>query len=236
MVVGSDRKHFIVHKNEICARSDFFKAVCSELWNKSAATTKTVELCEEDEHIFDILLHCIYKDKVDFGDLSVAIPGEAELDKCDWIEHRLVKAYILVDKLRDVVSANMFMDHLIEYYLEYDWMAALPLVNIVANKTASESPLRKVVVDLTVRQARTADIREVSELESLPKQFVCELLAEAAGLWNTNERKLVKDVFNGDFLSKQPKCRYHQHDELHPVCGESCEAKEMSKAGSKHRF
>ena len=76
---------------------------------------------EDTPEIFDILLRCIYKDCVDVGNTEELLPGENEGEAFNGpelrTEHRLVKAYIMADKLRDVTSANLLMDRLFDHYL-----------------------------------------------------------------------------------------------------------------------
>jgi hypothetical protein len=77
--------------------------------------------------------YCIYKDRVDVGGIEYPIPGENEdepfFDLDLRLEHRLVKAHILADKMRDVTSANLLMDRLFDHYLGTYTICDCPSLN-----------------------------------------------------------------------------------------------------------
>lgn len=235
VIVGENQQHFAVIKNEICARSEFFKAACSDRWNTNKPIEPiVVKLPDDDPHIFDIYLCCLYKDRVDIGDEEGLLPGEdGELCDADRSEQRLARAYVLADKLRDVVSANLFIDNLINFYVTGERSADEAATDVVANNTAIESPLRKLFIDSLSCEATAETIKGICNRETIPRAFICEILAKMADVveelyWH----KTWEEVFDYDFLSKQSKCSCHQHDDLHPACVEIPSKEHI--AGSAH--
>jgi hypothetical protein len=55
VLVSKDKKQFMVHKNEICSRSEFFATACSKRGAKPNETAP-IKLLEDSSEIFDILL------------------------------------------------------------------------------------------------------------------------------------------------------------------------------------
>lgn len=221
VVVGQDEQLFTVYKREICSRSEFFRAATSGRWSKSEdAKAKPIELPEECEFHFDIYLHCVYKDKVDLGSLLEPLPGEEDIPGEDWEDSRLVKTYILEDKLRDAKTTNLIMDDLLDLYEGHDTCPFPEITSLVANNTALESPLRQVFIDYLSYEAK--DERTCADL-NMPKDFLYDVLKRKNKIVSDNQDKSVSDAFDRNYVRKQKKCRYHQHDDLHPVCGEDCD-------------
>lgn len=223
VLVGREQQEFMVHQNEICARSGFFKAACSQqLANPD--DTRTVELPGEEICIFDLYLSCLYKNLADVGDTAQSIAGEHVGENFAGLrtEHRLVKSYLLADKLGDVFSANIFIDKLVQHYTSNNYICSAQSAALVANSLASESPLRQLMVDMLSDTTYPSIIQDLCKLDSAPKEFISQILIKKDEL----SRKGVPP--KGRMYRDQPKCTYHQHDELRRVCGDLCMKKGTS--------
>jgi hypothetical protein len=65
VLVGAERKPFMVHKDKICAKSKFFRAACSEAYEPWAAMDeKIVRLVEESPEHFEAYVKWIYISQV----------------------------------------------------------------------------------------------------------------------------------------------------------------------------
>lgn len=184
---------------------------------------RTIELPDDSPFSFDLYLHCLYKNQVDVGDLDDKLPdeGQDEAFEQTQLEHRTVKAYILADKLRDVISANLLIDYLIDYYVKENYVCDENTAALVANNSAAESPLTKLMVDMLAHTNNAVIIEDVCSLEATPKDLICQVLIEKHKILNP------KLISGRRFLREQPKCDYHQHDELHPICGDDCKRRDL---------
>lgn len=223
VVVGQDKQLFTVHKEEICSRSEFFRAACSAKWSKSTETEKgPIELPEEDPFVFDMHLHVVYKDRVDVGSLLEPIPGEEDIPEEDWVDSRLVKTYLLADRLCDCQSANLIIDDLIELYAENDACPYPQVTSIVANNTTQDSPLRQAFIDFLAYESGQSLIKKTCAEESIPREFICDVLIRKAKIGSVHRNGRVAEAFDRRYVSKQKKCHYHQHDDSYPICGDDC--------------
>ena len=228
--MGPDRQRFTVYKDEICSRSEFFKAACSERWTKEEQKEiKVIELQDDESGIFDVYLHCVFKDKVDVGDVWSPFAGEpGEPDSCLDTHRlarekiRLIKTYILADKLRDPISANIIIDDLMQFYDENSTTPNSNICAIIANNTTTESPLWRLAVDYITCQSDHDALQAICGCEMVPRAFICGVLLRKSELLLKDKDEFVRDVFVPYWVFNQDKCRYHQHDELHPSCGEGC--------------
>ena len=118
-----------------------------------------------------------------------------------------------------MVSANLLIDDIIDFYVKNDMLTDEIVTNLVANNTTPGSPLRRLLVDAIAHEGNKFAFEALCELESIPRAFLADLLLKRAELMENVDRAVpLREVFDCSFLSKQPKCCYHQHDELHPAC------------------
>ena len=221
IIVGPTEECFYVHPHILTQQSTFFKAACSERWRSSIADP--IELPEDDPHIFDIYLNCLYSGNVDLGDLEHALAGERELTDEARTDLRLIKSHVLADKLGDVLTANKIIDRLIECS---DASGNIPIgTSIVSSNTAPGSPLRRLFIDYYVHEADMECLEILVNSGDVATDFVGEILLQKHRLTcRTKIRNSTKisEVYVYNFTSSH-KCRYHQHDSAHPYCGDECE-------------
>lgn len=72
---------------------------------------------------------------------------------------------------------------------------------------------------------------------SVPQEFLLQVLEEKTGICYTDRSRKLRNVFHAGYVLGY-KCRYQQHDDAHPICGDDCKEavdkdKEMGDAGGK---
>jgi hypothetical protein len=168
VLIGQQAKLFNVHKNIICNRAPFYKAACAPCWTEAS---QPIKLPEDDPEIFDIYLHCVYTNCVDVGDLNDILAGEECSAKNMRPYRRLVRSYILADRLGDIITANMIIDEII---LHSDDQLTLPsddVIAFVAQTMPLQSPLCRLFVDYFVHEANAESIQHAFKDGKLPQPF-----------------------------------------------------------------
>lgn len=222
VLVGKEKKSFMVHKDVICARSSFFEAACSARWTRSPQ--KPIELLEESVKHFDIYLNIVYNSTVD-----AALPEEEGLTSEDpEIVSRLVATYILADKLGDIEAANIIIDEIIRETEKTKWLPDESDITIAVETLLIDSPLCRLFIDYYVHEVNASGISESLAANELPEIFWYKVLEETVRLIGGNREKKVQKVFRGDFV-KRNKCKYHQHDNGHPKCATTQAARDVEK-------
>lgn len=230
MVVGPEKKKFVVHKNIITARSPFFEKACSEMWSRSGPHDG-VELPETDPAIFDVYLHCIYTNDVDVGHENFQLHDEEDMAWGDRMDLRMAKTYILADYLRDVCAANSIMKSLISRNEEASNIASSFTMSLIFKNATHDSPIRMLMLDYLVHQAAKTTIEIVCNDETIPRSVLGEVLVRKVSLEEEHVDSILREAINPDFVSDQKQCHYYQHDEANPTCGQDCLKKEKANAG-----
>lgn len=96
-MVGPTEEAFFIHTNLAVAKSTFFKSAMNGNWIE--ASTKKVELPEDDRKAFKVFVHWLYYDTVEYK------LGAEE----DWLKI-LAEAWILGDKLGSRTFTNLVMN------------------------------------------------------------------------------------------------------------------------------
>ena len=218
VLVGPEKKLFAVHRDVICDRSPFFRAACSERWQQGS---KAIELLDDDPEIFDTYLLCVYKDKINTGG-SEENKCDADITDFDGNYDRLLRTYILADKLGDVVTTNMVIEEMIEYSAKAKLFPAAFDLQLGFAETCETSPVQLLFVDHFVHEAGVRSIEWLCSEEEVPEQLLRRVLIRRAQLEMENLSKKLCDVYQFSFTAAQ-KCRYHQHSSEHPRCGDGCE-------------
>lgn len=198
VAVGEDdnQQVFTVHHSVLIERSPFFRAARSDRWTSQTEDLPT-KLDDHEVEAFQDYLYCVYKDRVPL----VTMNKDANFT-------RLVKLYILADKVGDLRTSNMVIDEIIRHS---DATQAIPSESVLAlvyDCTPPKSPLRKLMVDYWTHECPTL-LNE--DAEKLPEAMLVELA-----------REFAKAIECGE-IDRRPtheqKCRhYHQHGEGEPEC------------------
>jgi hypothetical protein len=244
--MAPDSQRFTVHSNVVTHRSEFFRAARRSVWLKDP--TAPVDLQDEDPEVFSMYLKCVYFGteaiRVDFEDekrafssgkeakqpgpdafeLSItAIDDEQDIlgdNAVDDQNGTLVKLYILADKLGDPTTANMVMDELVRFHTEHNRNPIRKIVNLAYESTIHGNPLRKFLRDVYLHVYDSMSYDYFNAVD-FPADFYRDLYVEFLRTKEANVDKSVNDVYNlaiADLSDVTGKCRYHQHDDDHPVC------------------
>lgn len=168
---GEHRKDFPVPKGPICRRSNFVKSAVSDHWTTRlgrASKPQEVDLSDGDPESFEAYLQCVLSNTVSVKDLDDKYPTRMQ---SDGVFERLIRAYILADKLGDPDSANCIVDCLSRYSLGVRRLPHGEAVAMAYAGSTNSSPLRLLLVDLYEMgydQEATAEDR----LESMPQEFL----------------------------------------------------------------
>lgn len=210
VLVGPEAKRFMVHSNKLIARSQFFKAACSERWVRSGSNP--IELPTDDPHIFDMYLGCIYSEWVD--EVTSDDVDESEVDSATAEEINLefwVKTYILADKYMDIESCNLIMDQLIDYFREEGRIGEANTIQLVYRNTADASPLRKFFVDKWIFKAEVKDYERGGD--QLPQAFLLSLAIENERARCKGSRIEGPDAKGAHYYHQLDKCCQDAGDE-----------------------
>jgi hypothetical protein len=220
VLVGPDKTKFLVHKDKLLQRSTFFKAACSERWQQSGS--KAVELPEDIPDIFEIYIHCVYRDEVDLGDLSQRIGEESAEVNDDYVAFdRLIRTWCLADKLGDLVSANALMDYFVDYSDRIHLVPAPKLCGLAYDMSMEGSCIRQLTVDLHLYDS-TGSFEDPTLYGKHFATIAFDVAAEDAKAEALNKEKTIAEVYNTHFTSTY-RCRYRQHEKDHLRCGRDCE-------------
>ena len=220
VLVGPEKKLFAVHRDVICDRSPFFRAACSERWQQGS---KAIELLDDEPETFDTYLLCVYRNKINIGDLKSFGPEENKSEaEFEGNYNHLLRIYILADKLGDVVTTNMVIEEMIEYSAKAKLFPAAFDLQLGFAETCETSPVQLLFVDHFVHEAGVRSIEWLCSEEEVPEQLLRRVLIRRAQLEMENPLKKVCDVYQTGFTAAQ-KCRCHQHSSEHPRCGDGCE-------------
>ncbi|KAK3711482.1 hypothetical protein LTR37_009661 [Vermiconidia calcicola] len=203
VVVGSEKKHFIVHKDVITCRSPFFAAASAERWNNSG-DVKPIELPDEDPKIFSTYLQWLYHAEV------------VVEDKPNNEFSELIKAYIMADKFGDLTCANAIADEIIRSGIIHNCIPTVSDIHTAFEDTPDGSPLRKLLVDFWMFEADDEAFSTRSEF--LPYTFLATFFRRHNEVQKGRLSQTVMQVY-GASVSQQGKCAYHRHDASHPACG-----------------
>jgi len=154
-----DQKRFTVHHDILTRRSDFFKAARSARW--ATDPSKPVSLEDDEPDVFSTYLHCVYFDEVIIPRTSVPISlmfrqlEEARQGEADQKFEALVSTYVLADKLRDPITANMVSDKILEVSHDTSKVPSAKAVTIAYQSTTNRDPLRILLRDMCMYHGRT---------------------------------------------------------------------------------
>jgi hypothetical protein len=165
VLVGDERKPFMVHKDKICAKSNFFGAACSEAYKPWAAVDDTiVRLAEESPEQFEIYVEWLYKSQVH---VSNAISGNEEIG--------LMHLYLLGVALGDCQFRNAVIERLTKSLNLMDEFPTFKEIGEVYAKTSTGSPLRPflVIFAMHIHDPKAPGAAEI--MVQWPGEFLAEL-------------------------------------------------------------
>lgn len=149
-------KMFQVHKSVLCQTSRFFQTATKPRW--TAQRKKPIDLSEDDPEIFALYVQWLYtgsvavKSKREDNDEDDAEPekGNVEIRVEDISCRCLVKCYVLGEKLMDLTYQNVIMELLLTLAPVRTGIPSYDTIRIAYKGTTTNSPLRKLFVDIWV--------------------------------------------------------------------------------------
>jgi hypothetical protein len=166
--VGSapEQQLFTLHHEIFTRRSRFFRVARSERWTPG---TKPTELHEHYAGIFNLYVHCVYRNVLPSMEASIFLPPnngnatdppqspeqaqQGEVNRKDLIDLRyeaLINLYILADVLLDPTTANMAIDEIRRFRLDVKSNPGAHVITFIYNSTKEGDGLRKVLADFFI--------------------------------------------------------------------------------------
>ncbi|CAD0088398.1 unnamed protein product, partial [Aureobasidium mustum] len=195
---GETAKVFHIHKDLLIFYSDYFRGAFNGSFIE--ATTGKISLADERVDVFDVVHQFIYTRQLsDEADASI-----------DW--KLLVRVWIFGDKHLMPCLQNVAVDMLMRTHEELNGIPCR-LLKMIYKNTVSNSPLRKLMVDLTAYKVLNMDefMRENDEERFWPYEALTDLVKTMGA--KTKEDIGVRRLPE----AKRHKCYYHIHAE-----GEMC--------------
>jgi hypothetical protein len=158
VLVGRDpnQKLFTVHHELITARSDFFCKARSLRWKKSVP----VELQHADPKIFDMYLHCVYRNAVpvlrvgEVEEEEEHLPYDPQVEKC---YQAFVDLYILADSLLDSVTTKLVIQEIFDFRALHELPPEAGVINHAYRHTMADCALRDALVEIFARASWLPD-------------------------------------------------------------------------------
>jgi hypothetical protein len=202
VLVGSSEKRFMIHKDALVRHSTFFRAAINGGFRE--AKENLIRLPEINPKEFAIFAHWAYS-----NELIVMEPQDTGNDKFGRYQRlRLIRAYILADRLGIVRLQNQSMDNYIESMENFHRTPNRINIASVYEQLPERSPMRQLMLDYCVSYKKASWMKENAKY--LPEEFTRDCLvafAEAVEIGKRPERPRDRD-----------KCTYHAHNEEVPKC------------------
>jgi hypothetical protein len=198
--VGKNEKEqrFGVHESLLTSRSAFFKRVMNPLYRKTPDSP--IPFPYDDPDVFQAYITLLYTE-------SIPTRGKVE-----WL--KLVRLYVLVEKLEDAASKKAIINAMHSFIKEVfpkerpqDFAAAVAEHSFITaesivelyNRTSTKSQARKLVIDLYADNGREVWLTRGRDV--LPKEFLYDLAVAMV-------RKRPYSLF-GSMLDR-PSSHYHE--------------------------
>lgn len=144
---------------------------------------------------------------------------------------RLAATFVLADKLRDIAAANMIIDEFIHQVDESGESPHWSVIHDVVNTLPLGSPLCRLLIDYFVYDLNSFHLSGLLNNDLLPKYFCYSVLDEKTRLLEAYRDKKVHKIFCTSYVNRN-KCRYHQHNDQHPMCADTQAAAAVAKTES----
>lgn len=214
ILVGSEKKSFLVPSYLLTKRSAYFEAQLSSANDKDC---KTIELLNLDPDIFDLYLQCVYENSAYAVIEGTFDDEEDEIVYDERVMRRLVKAWCIADHLQDMMSCNIIMRTILTTCKGFGSYPRHKTIRIAYANTAPGSKLRALMVDYSVHHVFEGAVERCGA--ELPRDFLTNFAAEKPVVRRLKSRHEEDDTWE---RRREPirkgSCFYHQHDESHKEC------------------
>jgi hypothetical protein len=175
VIVENGKVAFNIHEKILRDSSEFFDKALSGTWKE--ATERTVEMPLDEAEIFEMYAQWLYT-----STLPDVLKDTSD-DGPDYLP--FAKAWVFGDKVLDSRFRNTIIDAIMENELERDeivergwyWTPGDPVIPYIYNNTTRESPLRRLLLDISVRECDDDWLwgLKQEEVEEIPHLFLLEL-------------------------------------------------------------
>ena len=197
--VGPEAIRFPIHKGLLCFESSYFKACLNGKFQEASEDKTTLE--DEDPSIFRRFIAWLYTGKV--------LKDQETTETMSYI--KICDLYILAEKRLVTRLQNTCIDAVINKHRSCNILPTLS-VRRIWNNTSNKSPMRKLLVDLWVRDGDMAKFLDTDEeVNSYSKDFLASVI------------RAFDIAKTGDLLSEQwdfwnKRCLYHTHEDFNGDC------------------
>jgi hypothetical protein len=209
-----------VHKDIAVSRSRFFEAAFSDRRTTSTGPLRPIELVDEDPKVFCSWLQVAYTDET----FTTELPNTWHFPIIPDDFTRLLRMYILADRLQDLHSANIIMDDLVTASMHTKEGAADIRAAMISAIDANLQPVYTCVLAGSKLQCLLSDcfILEMSRWRSTyaADAIASELLLDVQQAIEEGAGMLNLKRFAHESLPyhRRDKCFYRQHDAANPKC------------------
>lgn len=207
VVVGEEKKEYILHKAYATKSSDFFKSATTGNWTE--AKLKKVVLPSHDPSLFDVYIQWLYTGVIAAENLKVTTTSHGTKDPTGIQRYQcLMKLYELGYYLMDTVFRNAVVTAVLDFQYKVAKTPGLPSINILWPQTPEDCSMKRLITRwwaMGAQESNMVDTFPTEFLHALVKDMIYIRNAKAAG-------KVIKGPASCD------SCEYHDHDEKTPKC------------------
>jgi hypothetical protein len=207
VLVGPDEDTVFVHQAILSDSSLYFKNALKPEWNKDLHEDQVV-LSGADTAIFRIYVNWLYTGHFNISngadDRCSATPANPKTIDHEWTRWR--QCYELANFLQDSDCKDALIDMAIEKMTsDEEYLEELP--SLIYSTTHSQSPLRKLPVDIAVHVWTSHTIGAADKVD-YPAEFLADVVKEMGRMlrFNCVSEKAVR-IFFGSIHT----CKYHEH-------------------------
>ncbi|KAF9641031.1 hypothetical protein BFW01_g12837 [Lasiodiplodia theobromae] len=197
---GEEPEPFIIHKDILCASSDFFKNACKEPWKESAGV---VELSGTEPRLFEVYARWLYSPDVlnlmEKPVVTTAANGAISVPAYEPLFH----LYALGDMLQDSKFKNAILDKIVEVRRLVNYHP-ICFSAFVYSELPPSSPLRRLYVDFWVGSSasdwfNTKNPADDCNSPDAPMEFFRDVLRQSK-TGGAGKKPWEEDI-----------CQYHEH-------------------------
>ncbi|KAK4555426.1 hypothetical protein LTR86_007723 [Recurvomyces mirabilis] len=191
VLAGSTEAPFTIHKDIVCAKSDFFAAACTGTWRES--TDGVVRLPTVEADIVKLYVHWCYA-----NDIEVDVLEAVQMPSDKLVGHRdsrrrsttqaLISLYVAANMLLDDHLKDCIMDEMIRLGSEKSFLFVSGSVQEVLDTLGTDSKIYIFIVDYIA--ARGLHRKSLAGgLVTFPPRFLAEVvvrMSEVSGKVKTN--------------------------------------------------
>jgi BTB/POZ domain len=206
LYVGSQKKHFRVHKSLLCKKIRYFEKMFTGGLKECSEEIGTFP--KDNPWSFDILIQWVYSESLPALTFAPNSDG-------DWMESfNVTDLYVLLDKICLPKLMDKLLDAAIENAAKHKFLLYLPFMDSTYAKTREGTSLRRYVL-YTFHYIMNGLPRNEVTLKNWPTSSLQELTVKHPSLWK-DYLEIVRNGPVGEAAKDprlMPRCVFHQHEE-----------------------